>query len=82
MDHIIHGPSALGHAFKQRRKEKHISQREMGDAFRLDQSTVSDIERGASGTRLETLFRMLAALDLEMVIRPKKQEASQRRDKW
>lgn len=72
MNQIVHSPKSLGSAIKRQRAAKKLTQKEAGIAFRLDQTTVSDIEQGAAGTRLETLFRMLAALDLEMVIRPKK----------
>jgi len=48
----------------------------------LNQTTVSSIEQGAPGTRLETLFRMLAALDLEMVIRPKTDANDSSGDNW
>ncbi len=70
MEQIIYSPQALGKAIARQRNAKNLSQKEAGSAFKLEQSTVSSIEGGAPGTRLETLFRMLAALDLEMVIRP------------
>lgn len=73
MDQIIYSTKSLGTAIKRQRKAKKLTQKEAGDAFRLDQTTMSSIEQGAPGTRLETLFRALAALDLEMVIRPKQQ---------
>ncbi len=72
MDPIIYSPKSLGNVLKRQRKAKKLTQTEVGDAFKLDQTTVSSIEQGAAGTRLETLFRMLAALDLEMIIQPKK----------
>lgn len=72
MEQLIYSPQALGNAIKRQRKVKKLSQKEAGSAFNLDQTTVSSIEQGAPGTRLETLFRILAALDLEMIIKPKK----------
>ena len=82
MDQIIYSPKSLGSALKRQRKIKKLSQTEAGDAFKLDQTTVSSIEQGALGTRLETLFRMLAALDLEMIIRPKKNTQIKKREHW
>ena len=70
MEQIISSPKALGNAIKRQRKGKKLSQQKAGSAFKIEQTTVSSIEGGASGTRLETVFRMLAALGLEMVIRP------------
>lgn len=81
MDQIIHSSKALGIAIKRQRKIKKLSQNEAGNAFKLDQTTVSSIEQGAPGTRLETVFRMLAALDLEMIIKPKKSNVNNG-DNW
>ncbi|MCC2666789.1 MAG: helix-turn-helix domain protein [Gammaproteobacteria bacterium] len=81
MDQIVYSPKSLGSALKRQRKAKKLSQKKAGDAFKLDQTTVSSIEQGAPGTRLETLFRMLAALDLTMVIKPKK-ETIMKGDHW
>lgn len=72
MDQLVYSPKSLGSAIKRQRKASKLSQDEAGSPFKLDQTTVSSIEQGAPGTRLETVFRMLAALNLEMVIRPKK----------
>lgn len=72
MEQLVYSPKSLGIAIKRQRKAKKLSQKEAGSVVNLEQTTVSSIEQGAPGTRLETLFRMLAALELEMVIRPKK----------
>ncbi len=71
MEQLVYSPKSLGSALKRQRKAKKLSQNKAGEAFKLNQATVSSIEQGAPGTRLETLFRMLAALDLEMIIRKK-----------
>ncbi len=82
MDQFVYSPKSLGSAIKRQRKEKKLSQTEAGRAFNVDQTTISSIEQGASGTRLGTLFRLLAALDLELVIRPKKIGASTNKEGW
>lgn len=82
MEQLIYSPESLGSAIKRRRKAQKLTQKGAGDAFHLDQTTVSSIEKGVPGTRLETLFRMLAALDLEMVVRPKKIISSKRKGSW
>lgn len=82
MDQIIYSPKALGNALKRQRKEKKLSQHEAGSDFKINQTTISSIELGAPGTRLETLFRVLAALELEMIIRPKKQKSTPMGDHW
>jgi HTH-type transcriptional regulator/antitoxin HipB len=82
MDQIIFSPKSLGSAFKRQRKAKKLTQQEAGSTFRIDQTTVSSIEQGAPGTRLHTIFRMLAALELELVIRPKKNRTPKNQDEW
>ena len=71
MESVITSPKMLGHQLKRFRKKKKLSQTAAGQPFCLEQSTISSIEQGANGTRLDTLFRLLAALDIEMVIRDK-----------
>jgi len=82
MNQIVYSPKSLGSALKRQRNAKKLSQNEAGNAFKLDQTTISSIEQGAPGTRLETLFRILAALDLEMIIRPKKNTNVKNGDNW
>lgn len=71
MEQLVFSADALGAALSRLRKAKNLSQTEAGKLFGLEQSTVSSIENGAPGTRLESLFRLLAALDLELVVRDK-----------
>lgn len=73
MKQLITSPKALGSIIRRARKQKKLNQQQAGHLFNIIQSTVSSIESGAPGTRLETILRMLAALELEMVIRSKKQ---------
>lgn len=82
MEQLVYSPKALGSAIKRQRKAQKQSQNTVGSAFKLNQTTVSSIEQGAPGTRLETLFRMLAALDLEMVIRSKTTICDSSGDSW
>lgn len=82
MEQLIYSPKSLGLAIKRARKAKKLNQKEAGSPFNIDQTTVSSLEQGVPGTRLETLFRMLAALDLEMVIRPKKIIKQRTKENW
>lgn len=82
MEQLIYSAKSLGSALKRRRKEKKLTQREVGKDFNIDQTTVSSIEQGAKGTRLETLFRILAALELEIVIKPKKIINLKNKENW
>ena len=60
MDHIARTTKDLGQALRAARKAKGVWQR-----------TVSNIETGASGAKLDTIFDLLAALDLELRIVPR-----------
>ncbi len=71
MEILAQSPKLLGNALKRFRSLKKLTQTEAGSKFVLDQTTISSIENGAAGTRIDTVFRLLAALDLEMVIRNK-----------
>ena len=82
MDQLVFSPKSLGSALKRQRKLNKLTQSEAGAAFKLDQTTVSSIEQGAAGTRLETLFRMLAALNLEMIVRSKKNARTTKKETW
>lgn len=82
MDQIVYSPKSLGHAIRRQRKAKKLNQEEAGTAFKIQQSTLSNIEQGVPGTRIETIFRVLAALDLEMIIRPKKKSNNKIDERW
>ncbi len=82
MEQFVYSPKTLGQAIQRLRKAKKLNQEDAGKAFKLKQSTISSIEGGALGTRLDTLFRLLAALDLEMIIRSKEGSSSQKKAKW
>lgn len=49
-----------------------MTQGELGEQAGLWQETVSKVESGSAGTKLETLCDLLAVLDLEINIAPKR----------
>lgn len=71
MIHRIVSPESLGAAIREERKIKGLTQTTVGNPVGIDQTTVSKVEQGSPGTRLDTLFRLLAVLDLEMVLQPR-----------
>lgn len=73
---IIHSPKALAEFAKDFRSRKKLSQAEVGDRVGLRQKTVSAFESNPEGTKLETFFRLLSALDLELQIVPKEDTSS------
>ncbi len=82
MEQFVYSPKSLGLAIRRRRKEKKLNQNEAGKSFNLLQRTVSSIENGAPGTQIDTIFRMLAALDLEMIIRSKTRTQKLSGENW
>jgi len=82
MEQLIHSLTALGAVIKRQRKAKKLTQTQVGAQFNLDQSTLSSVEQGKEGTRLITLFRILSALDLEIIIRTKGNTAPDKREPW
>ncbi len=49
-----------------RRKKLKLSQAEVADRVGLKQQTVSQFENNPEGTKIETLFRILSAVNLDL----------------
>ncbi|MFO7811546.1 MAG: helix-turn-helix domain-containing protein [Pelovirga sp.] len=76
-------PESLGSVLREARKQKGLNQTVTGKLVGIDQPTVSKVEQGSGGTQLGTLFRLLAALELEMVIQPRsKTDVKNDGDNW
>jgi HTH-type transcriptional regulator/antitoxin HipB len=76
-------PESLGTVLREVRKQKGLNQTAAGKLVGIDQATVSKVEQGSGGTQLDTLFRLLAALELEMAIQPRKRvEDNIEGDNW
>ncbi len=71
MQRKIISPESLGLVLREERKKKGWNQTELGMPVGIDQTTISKVEQGKPGTRLDTLFRLLSALDLDLVLQPK-----------
>jgi HTH-type transcriptional regulator / antitoxin HipB len=71
MDRIARTPQQLGAAIKRHRRQKKLTQRGLGEEMHARQATVSKLEAGEPATQLRILMDALAALDLELVLRPR-----------
>ena len=71
MSQKISSPETLGQALRAERKHKGMSQKVVGHSVGMEQHTISKIEKGNPGTELNTLFRLLAALELELTLQPR-----------
>ncbi len=68
MKTLVQSPAALGRALRDARRKKSLTQHQLAVMAGLAQTTVSIVERGARGATLNTMMRLLAALDLELVL--------------
>lgn len=68
---LIHTPAELAQFYRDQRKLHGQSQTVMAQEAGLRQDTVSKFEISPDNTRLDTLFRLLAALDLELHVKSK-----------
>lgn len=68
MKQIVRTAKQVGAAIRRVRRAKKLTQSDVGSKTRLRQGTVSRLETGDADTQLRTLFEVLSALDLEIVI--------------
>ena len=71
VDIIARDTRQLGTALRRRRKEQNLTQSELGARMNARQATVSKLEKGGPATQLQSLMNALAALGLELVVRPR-----------
>ncbi|MCW8829807.1 MAG: helix-turn-helix domain-containing protein [Gammaproteobacteria bacterium] len=73
---LIHSPTQLAQFYRDQRKQRGTSQSAVAQEIAVRQDTVSKFELKPDNVRLDTLFRLLAALELELHILPKDQTAA------
>ena len=77
----IRSPKELGEALRQQRKAKGLTQMAVGKPVNLVQSKISQIENGTLAIELNTLYRLLTALDRELVVQSR-QKHDVKGDEW
>lgn len=70
-DQIARNEKQLGAILRRARKQAGLSQSALGDNIHLRQGTVSRMEAGEPAVQLRTVMGALAALGLELVVRPR-----------
>lgn len=68
MNDLARDPKQIGNIIRRARKQRALTQKELGDRTGLRQETISLIENGNPAARIETLLAVLAALDLEFQV--------------
>ena len=76
MDTIARTPQQLGQTLKSRRARLKLSQTDVGLKVGIKQDTVSALEIRTPSSSVETLFKALSALGLELVVREKARSTS------
>ena len=66
MQKIIRSPKDFGQLIRHARKQAGMTQSQLAVRSGVWQETISKIENGHAGSKLETIFEILAALDLEI----------------
>ena len=67
----IRSPQALGRAIRSARMRAGWTQSELADRARMNRYALALLERGHETRAIEQLFDALAALDLELAVRPR-----------
>lgn len=80
MEHIVFTASQLAVILKNRRKELGITQKSAADRIGLLPKTVSALENDPEKCSVESLIKYVAALEFQIVARPK--SASNSTEGW
>jgi HTH-type transcriptional regulator/antitoxin HipB len=72
MEQVVRLASQLGARLQTERRRQSLSQTELASKVGTHQKTISAIENGSEGAKLETLLGIIAALDLDMQIVPRR----------
>ena len=71
MKQFARTPKDIGQSIRQARKERSLTQKDLAVKSGIWQETISKVENGVASTKMETMFALLAALDLELQIQPR-----------
>jgi len=71
MESIIRLPKQLGAAIRRERRRQGLTQKQLGDKISTRQATISSLEAGETSTQLDTVLKVMVALNMELVIRPR-----------
>ena len=68
MHTLVQSPTALGRALRDARRRQGLTQQQLAGLTGVAQPTVSNVERGAKRVSVDTILRLSAALNLELVL--------------
>jgi HTH-type transcriptional regulator/antitoxin HipB len=70
-DYSIKTPEQLGSVLRGFRADQKLTQKQVGAKVGLAQNVVSQLETEPGRAGVEKLFKMLGALNLELIVRPR-----------
>jgi HTH-type transcriptional regulator/antitoxin HipB len=71
MQNLILTPFQLAYYLKSRRKSLNLTQKQAGELVGLLPKTISAMESHPERCSLESFFKLLSALEIEMLLQPK-----------
>jgi HTH-type transcriptional regulator/antitoxin HipB len=74
MEYTVHTTRQLAQALRSQRSSKRLTQKVAGAPVGLLPKTVSALESSPQRSSVESLFKLLSALELELVLRSKSSE--------
>ena len=81
MEYPIFTPRQMAQALKGWRKSRKLTQAQAAERVGLLPKTISSLESAPDASTLASLFKLLSALDLELVIRSKAMGANDKASK-
>jgi len=75
MKDLIRTPKQLGNLIRTARKKAGLSQSQLGEMTGLRQETISLIENGNPATRIDSILSVVAMLELDLDLGPRKKSA-------
>ena len=78
----IGSTKALGRIIRDRRKSMGLTQALAGKMVGVHQPTVSEVERGEREVKIDTLLKLIGALELELLIQPIQSKETQWEEIW
>lgn len=80
MQQLTRSSKPFGAAIARQRKAKGLTQSSLASKVNTRQATISDLENGKGGTRLDIVFAILAALDLDIALQARSSDKSKMSD--
>ena len=76
MTQIVRLPSQLGALIQSERLRQNMTQQQLASLIGKHQKTISAIENGSEGTKLDTLLSVIAVLDLDLQVTPRRKDGT------